>query len=116
MPNTWFEDNSIQLPLAVAGVVGAGVSLLVQPPKENVGIFGRLSSLTVGGATSMYLTPALAEYLKFSSAATNGTAFVLGLVSMSLCLGILNYWREFVKNPFQFIRGLRERGQKENKK
>jgi hypothetical protein len=78
-------DKLTSSPFAI-GAIGSLVALKSAPGSNWL---ERFTNVMCGSVTAAFGTPALAEWMQFSPAATNLSAFVIGLISMSLIASIL---------------------------
>lgn len=87
----WNSERLLSSPFAVGGM-GALVALKFAP---GATWFERFTNVTSGALVAGFGAPALTEWLKFSSPGlTNGAAFLLGLLGMSLIAALLQGIRD----------------------
>jgi len=77
-----------------AGLAGAFVRAVIQGNKLT---WQLVSSVIVGALCATYLTPVVVMYLGI--AATNGLAFGIGLIGMSLAEGAVKLAQKWAANP-----------------
>lgn len=77
-----------------AGVAGAFVRAVIQGKKLT---WELVSFVLVGALCATYLTPVVVAYLGI--AATNGLAFGIGLIGMSLAEGAVKLAQKWAANP-----------------
>ncbi|MDR6757193.1 hypothetical protein J2Y48_002489 [Mycoplana sp. BE70] len=77
-----------------AGLAGAFVRAVVQGKKLT---WELISSVIVGALCATYLTPVAVAY--FGIAATNGLAFGIGLIGMSIAEGAVKLGHKWAANP-----------------
>lgn len=77
-----------------AGLAGAFVRAVIQGKKLT---WSLVSTVIVGALCATYLTPVVVLYLGI--AATNGLAFGIGLIGMSLAEGVVKLGHKWAANP-----------------
>lgn len=78
----------------IAGIAGAIVRAVIQGKKLT---WDLISYVLVGALCATYLTPVVVMY--FGIAATNGLAFGIGLIGMSIAEGAVKLAQKWAANP-----------------
>lgn len=78
----------------IAGIAGAVVRAVIQGKKLTLDL---ISYVLVGALCATYLTPVVVMY--FGIAATNGLAFGIGLIGMSIAEGAVKLAQKWAANP-----------------
>jgi len=103
--HTFFKTFGIDLSPAVAGFIGALISLKFLATMSPVQVW---ITLAIGFATSGYLTPVAHVYL--TALPEGGVGFVIGLFSMGVLGGAMELVNSFKASPGDFIKRFFNRG------
>ena len=83
-------DQITRDPFAI-GAAGAAVTALRFTPGASW--WERALNIAAGSAMAGFLSPALTEWLHLTAGVASGTAFLVGLLGMSLCAAALDWIR-----------------------
>lgn len=94
------EVLHIDLTVGVIGALTAFISAKLEGVK---GIWNYMFRVFVGFISTTYLTPLVQNYYDLDNNVAFGIAFILGLVSMNLIIGIKKISEQFKINPKEII-------------
>ena len=99
------------------GMVGAICSVLLPSESEEkkITFFQKMARVFVGGVIAGFATPLFAYFVGYDHPQLlNGLTFVVGLLGMSIAMGLYKIGQEFVKDPKGFIQKIRDARRKRN--